>query len=206
MSTEANQEVQQKRKGRFNKDLAEKTEQQTSTFDGPPDAQGIELASPGKKHFFQIRPGKIHKVWTTKILDPDGDEIEFVIQTDNEDLRVRIFDKLDDNVNYKALVPCCNWYGTEFLWVPNIKAKGGSKVGAQTALKAIEMGQQGWVKCRWRSNAVGWVVRNYPSETDKVPEFSNVSYEEMIDQVFERKFIESLDHEALLRHQGLESK
>ena len=29
MSTEANQEVQQKRKGRFNKDLAEKTEQQT---------------------------------------------------------------------------------------------------------------------------------------------------------------------------------
>ena len=111
MSTDDIEENIQKRTGRFNKTLAKKTEQQLVEFDGPADSQGIELASPGKKHFFQIRPGEIHKVWTTKLFDPDGEEVEYVIQADNEDLRIRIFDKVDD-VSYKALVPCCNWFGT----------------------------------------------------------------------------------------------
>jgi len=199
MSTDDIEENIQKRTGRFNKTLAKKTEQQLVEFDGPADSQGIELASPGKKHFFQIRPGEIHKVWTTKLFDPDGEEIEYVIQADNEDLRIRIFDKVDD-VSYKALVPCCNWFGTEFLWCPNIKPKGGSKIGSSTAKKAIQLGQQGWIKCKWISNSIGWRTIKYPTTTEKQPEFSNIDYDQMIDQVFDGKYIESLDHEAIIRH------
>jgi hypothetical protein len=199
------EDTPEKKQGKFNKELSEKTELQTSPFDGPADGQGVELASPGRKHFFQIRPGKINKVWTTRLFDEDGEEVEYVIQAD-EDLRLRIFDKIDDNVSYKALVPCCNWYGTEFLWVPTIKPKGGSKLAAQTAQKAIGLGQKGWIKCVWKNNATGWVVRKYPGETDKKPEFSKMSYGDIIDQVFENKFIESLDHEALEEYRKPRSK
>jgi hypothetical protein len=37
---------------------------------------------------------------------------------------------------------------------------------------------------------------------DKEPEWSNMSDDEIIDQVFDGRIIESLDHEALIRNVG----
>jgi len=188
--------------GRFNRNTAKETEQQSMAFDGPADSSGIEIKSPGKQHWVRARGNNyddILKVWTTVLFDPDGEEVEYMIQTDDPDLRLRIFDKCDDNQNYRALVPCVNWFDNEFLWIPTIKPKGGSKVGAESAKIAINKIQQQWCKVKWRSNAVGWVTKKHPG-SEKQPVWSNMTEDEIIDQVFKGKIIESLDHEALLNN------
>ena len=55
--------------GKFNRELAKETEQQSMQFDDPSDSTGIELKSPGKMHWIRAR-GKSYndvlKVWTVK--------------------------------------------------------------------------------------------------------------------------------------------
>jgi hypothetical protein len=93
-----------------------------------------------------------------------------------------------------------NWFGTEFLWVPTVKGRG-SKVGSQSAQKGIEMAQQGWCKVKWKSNAVGWAVSKHPG-TDKEPEWSKMTDDQIVERIFENRIIESLDHEAIIRNNG----
>jgi len=187
--------------GKFNRELAKETELQTMNFEDPTDSQGVEIKSPGKMHWVRAR-GETYedvlKVWTTKLFDPDGEEVEYMIQTTDPDLRLRIFEKCDDNQNYKALVPCVNWFGTEFLWVPTVKGRG-SKIGAQSSEKAIKIAQETWCKIKWRNNSVGWCVSKHPG-TEKEPQWSTMSDDQIIDRIFENKIIDSLDHEALIRN------
>jgi len=190
--------------GKFNRELAKETEQQSMQFDDPSDNQGVELKSPGKMHWVKARGESfddVLKVWTVRLHDPDGEEIEYVVQTPDINLRTRIFEKCDDNQNFKALVPCVNWFNTEFLWAPTIKGRG-SKVGPQSATKAIEMAQQGWCKIKWKSNSVGWCVSKHPG-TEKEAEWSRMTDEQIIEQVFDNRIIESLDHEAIIRNTGV---
>ena len=187
--------------GKFNRELAKETELQTMNFEDPTDSQGVEIKSPGKMHWVRAR-GETYedvlKVCTTKLFDPDGEEVEYMIQTTDPDLRLRIFEKCDDNQNYKALVPCVNWFGTEFLWVPTVKGRG-SKIGAQSSEKAIKIAQETWCKIKWRNNSVGWCVSKHPG-TEKEPQWSTMSDDQIIDRIFENKIIDSLDHEALIRN------
>ena len=190
--------------GKFNRELAKETEQQSMQFDDASDNQGIELKPPGKMHCIRARGETFEdvlKVWTVKLHDPDGEEIEYVVQTSDINLRTRIFEKCDDNQNFKALVPCINWFNTEFLWAPTIKGRG-SKVGPQSATKGIEMAQQGWCKVKWKNNSVGWAINKHPG-TDKEPEWSHMTEEQIIEQVFDNRIIESLDHEAIIRNTGV---
>ena len=190
--------------GKFNRELALETEQESMQFDDPSDSTGIELKSPGKMHWIRAR-GKTYedilKVWTVKLFDPDGEEVEYMIQVPDKDLRTRIFEKCDDKQNFKALVPCVNWFNTEFLWVPTVKGRG-SKIGPQSAKKGIEMAQQQWCKVVWKSNSTGWAVNKHPG-TDKQPEWSKMTDEDMIETIFENRIIETLDHEAILRNTGV---
>ena len=187
--------------GKFNRELAKETELQTMNFEDPTDSQGVEIKSPGKMHWVRAR-GETYedvlKVWTTKLFDPDGEEVEYMIQTTDPDLRLRIFEKCDDNQNYKALVPCVNWFGTEFLWVPTVKGRG-SKIGAQSSEKAIKIAQETWCKIKWRNNSVGWCVSKHPG-SEKEPQWSTMTDDQIIDRIFENKIIDSLDHEALIRN------
>ena len=84
--------------GKFNRELAIETEQESMQFDDPSDSTGIELKSPGKMHWIRAR-GKTYedilKVWTVKLFDPDGEEVEYMIQVPDKDLRTRIFEKCD---------------------------------------------------------------------------------------------------------------
>ena len=185
-SRQGNNMSNDKTTGRFDRNSAKETEQQSMAFDGPADSSGIEIKSPGKQHWVRARGESyddILKVWTTVLFDPDGEEVEYMIQTDDPDLRLRIFDKCDDNQNYRALVPCVNWFENEFLWIPTIKPKGGSKVGAESAKIAISKIQHQWCKVKWRSNAVGWVTKKHPG-ADKKPAWSNMTEDEIIDQIF----------------------
>ena len=200
--------------GKFNKDLAKKIQLQTALGgggDGPADSQGIEIKSPGKMYWFTIKGESIDEliqVETTKLFDPDGEQVEYLIQAEDPNLRERIFNKADDNVSTKLIVRCVNWFGTEFLWLPTIKTRGNSKLASQSARKAIERGLQGWIKCQWKSNSVGWQSWSHPGNDDpdiKKPEWSNMSDEEIIDQVFDGRIIETLDHEALIRNQGVKN-
>ena len=187
--------------GKFNRELAKETELQTMNFDDPTDSQGVEIKSPGKMHWVRARGDSyddVLKVWTTKLFDPDGEEVEYMIQTNDPDLRLRIFEKCDDNQNYKALVPCVNWFATEFLWVPTIKGRG-SKIGAQSAEKSIKIAQEDWCKIKWRNNSVGWCVSKHPG-TEKEPQWSTMTDDQIIDRIFENKIIDSLEHDALIRN------
>ena len=88
------------------------------------------------------------------------------------------------------------------MWLPSVKSKGNSKVASQSAKKAIERGlNNNWIKCQWTDGRNGWVSWSHPG-TDKIAQWSNMTDEEVIDQVFDGRIIESLDHEALERNVG----
>ena len=190
---------------RFNKNLAKKIEQTTLSDMGPADSQGFEQKSPGKMHWFTVKGesyDELMKVDVTQLYDPDGSLENYLIQVEDKSLREKIFNKCDDNVATRALVRCINWFGTEFLWMPSIKAVGNSKIASQSAIKAIERGLGGnWIKCKWKDNSVGWQSWSHPG-TERKPEWSKVDDEEIINQIFDGKIITSLDHEALIRNQG----
>ena len=70
------------------------------------------------------------------------------------------------------------------------------------ARKAIERGfNNNWIKCRWKDGSVGWQSWSHPG-TDRIPEWSKMQDEEIINQVFDGKIITSLEHEALIRNGG----
>ena len=78
-------------------------------------------------YWFSIKGKTIEdliEVTTTKLFDPDGEQQEYLIQVEDPALRVKVFNKADDNINVKVIVRCVNWFGTEFLWLPSIRTKG----------------------------------------------------------------------------------
>ena len=132
--------------GKFDKDKSQKTTIETmGGNDGPPDTSGVEIKSPGKMHWFTVKGLKfedLFQITTTQLFDPDGDELTYIIQADNNSLREKIINKADDKFNVKAVARCVNWFGTEFLWLPAIKSGGNSKLASQTARKATEIGSK----------------------------------------------------------------
>tara|TARA_R110002020_G_scaffold147009_1_gene322056 strand:+ start:1720 stop:2328 length:609 start_codon:yes stop_codon:yes gene_type:complete len=194
----------QKNLVRFNKDLAKKVAQETFSDNGPADSQGIEIKSPGKMHWFTIKGDSIDdiiEVQTATLFDPDGEQQDYLIQAEEKSLREKICNKADDNFSTKLIIRCINWFGTEFLWMPSIK----TKLSKQSAEKAIKKGLAGWIKCKWRSNSVGWQSWSHPSNSNpeiRKPEWCNMGDEEIIDQVFDERIITTLDHEALERNVG----
>ena len=194
----------------FNKELSKKIALETmGTESGPADTQGIEIKSPGKMHWFTVNGKQFDQltpITTTQLYDPDGELQTYIIQAENNSLKEKIINKADDNVTVKVIARCVNWFGTEFLWLPAIKTGGNSKLASQTAKKAIERGLDGqWIKAKWKDNSTGWQSWSHPdndSKDIKKAEWSNMTDEEIIDQVFDGRIIESLDHEALIRNVG----
>lgn len=190
---------------KFNKDLAKKVALETVADNGPSDSQGVEIKSPSKMFWFTIKGEKYEDlipIETTQLFDPNGDLETYLIQAEDKGLREKIYNKADDNISTKLLCRCHNWFGTEFLWLPSIKSRGNSRLSADSAKKAIERGLNNqWIKCQWKSNSVGWQSWSHPG-TDKIPEWSKMTDEEVIDMVFDGRIIDSLDHEALIRNTG----
>jgi hypothetical protein len=188
--------------GGFNKELAKKVSLQTiSGAEGPSDSQGVEIKSPGKQFWFTIK-GETYEdlieVQTVALHDPDGELLDYVVQVADPALREKIFNKADDNNSTKLILRCQNWFGTEFLWTPSI----ATKLSKQSIFKALERGMDNkWIKCKWKSNSIGWQSWSHPG-TDKLPEWSKMTDEEIVTMVFDGRIIESLDHEALIRNVG----
>ena len=192
---------------KFNNNLSKKLSLDTMTDLGPSDTQGIEIKSPGKMHWLTIKGetwDDIQTVLTTELYDPDGELSDYIIQVEDKSLLEKILNKADDRYSVKAIVRCCNWFGTEFIWTPSIKAgQGNSKLAGDSAKKAIEKGLNGnWVKIRWNGNGTGWNCWNHPGAENKKAEWSKMSDEDVIDSVFDDRIITSLDHEALIRNTG----
>ena len=157
-------------------------------------------------HWFTIKGQNYEdliEVQTVALHDPDGELLDYVVQTEDPGLREKIFNKADDNNSTKLILRCCNWFGTEFLWTPSI----ATKLSKQSIFKALERGLVGnWIKCKWKSNSVGWQSWSHPSNDDpeiKKPEWSNMTDVEIVDMVFDQRIIENLDHEALIRNTGV---
>ena len=195
--------------GKFNKELSKKIALETMGGGGdePPDTQGIQILSPGKMFWFTIKGEKyedLTPITTTQLFDPAGEKETYIIQAEDNSLKEKIINKADDNITVKLIVRCVNWFGVEFLWLPAIKTRGNSKLASQTAIKSIERGLNGnWIKCQWKNNSVGWQSWSHPGvDENKVPEWSKMTEDEIIDQVFDNKIIDTLDHEALIRNAG----
>ena len=190
----------------FNINDARKIQQQTVDDNAPADVQGVAIKSPSKMFWFRAHGESfedIIQIHTARLFDSNGDEEDYLIYTDDAGLREQIANKLGDDLTIKALVRCVNWFGTEFLWMPTSVAKGGSRIGSQTSRKAIETAQKQWIKCKWRGNNLGWVVTKHPGDiTDKKIEWSNMTFDEVINQVFHGRIITDLNHEALVRNSG----
>ena len=78
----------------FNKELSKKSTLETFNDDSPVDSQGIEIKSPGKMFWFTIKgityDKDITEVITTKLYDPDGEILEYIIQAEERSLREKI--------------------------------------------------------------------------------------------------------------------
>ena len=187
----------------FNKDLAKKIEQQTIDDNAPADSTGIEIKSPSKMFWFRIKGESyedVIKVQTTRIPDTTGADVEHLIYCEDAKIRNQIIAECDGKVSTKALCICVNWFGVEFLWLPTIKnhAAINGKSSATSAINAIELGQQHWIKAQWKNQS--WNAWKH-SGTDKAPEWSNMSDDEIVNSCFKDLIISDLKHEALIYNQ-----
>ena len=88
----------------FKKELAKKSTLETFNDGAPVDSQGVDIKSPGKMHWFTIKGTTyedITEVITTKLYDPDGEILEYIIQVEEKSIREKVINKADDNVNVK---------------------------------------------------------------------------------------------------------
>lgn len=187
---------------KFKKDLAKKIEQQTIDDNAPADSRGIEIKSPAKMFWFRIKGESyedIIKVQTTRIPDTTGQDVEYLIFCEDPKLRNQIIAECDDKVSTKALCRCVNWFGQEFLWLPTIKNHAAiGRSSGTSAINAIELGQQHWIKVQWKNQS--WNAWKH-SGTDKLPEWSNMSDEDIVNTCFKDLIISDLKHEALTYNQ-----
>ena len=188
---------------RFDKEAAKRTKQEVIESEGDLSSKAVEVHSPGNKGFIRVREGDLIHVHTCKILDPDGEPVEYIIQAPDKKVRRKIIEILNDKVSLKILAICVNSFEEEFIWPVSQSANGTHKAWMNSGRKAIEAAQKEWVRVIWKGMNYGFVCTK-PLNQQKFsePVWSKLSDEELINLAFDKRIITTTDHEALLRHQG----
>jgi len=86
--------------------------------------------------------------------------------------------------------------GVERIWFASYKWSGKAQKKGMSVRWAIEKGQQEWVKINFEHKR-GFVTRPPGEQLSKVPAFSTLSDQELIEKVFEDRIITDAEHEAV---------
>ena len=193
-------ETVQDKKIKFNFDLAQKTSQQSLELEDS-EASGHEIyeESPSQHKFIRFRganwnePLKVHGV---KLQDPDGDDVKYIVQTNDPKTFNKINMMCDWKVKEYVIAPYVSDTGAERIWFANYKWSGKSAKKGNSVRQCIEQGQQNWIRINWEAKR-GFVARQPGVGLSKEPQFSKIDNEGLIELCFEERIITDANHEAV---------
>jgi hypothetical protein len=112
-------------------------------------------------------------------------------------------ERLSDDVYDACIFPCINRSNEIFLWTVRLP-KGDSRANhfAESALEAISLARQTWIRRQWSAESRTHLV--YKSKVlipdPKWPE--DCSIDDLINRGFKRRFISDYEHEVLRKLRG----
>ena len=191
---------------RFSKEKAKRIKQTIVNTDGETTSHSIAVDTPSKFHFVRCRGESLDDLIeadTCKLFDPDGEKVEYLIQSEEEQILSTIAEKVDYKVIRKSLAPMVDCYGTEFLWPVTLSQNGKVNAFCISGRIALESAMRNWVKITWMGKR-HWDVRTPPNqERWGEPKFTKISDEEIVNIAYFNRIITDTNHEALKRYQGV---
>ena len=132
---------------KFNFDQAKTTTQQSLEMeDAAASGQEIDEESPTQHKFVRFRGNSWEdclKVHGVKLIDPDGEDIKYVVQIKNNDPTT--FSKVNMMCDYKikeyVIAPYVSDTGVERIWFVNYRWAGRQAKKGLSVRKAVELGQ-----------------------------------------------------------------
>ena len=191
---------------KFSKEKAKRIKQTIVNTDGETTSHSIAVNTPSSFHFVRCRGNTLDDLIeadTCKLFDPDGEKVEYLIQSEEEQILSTIAEKGDYKVVRKSLAPMVDCYGTEFLWPVTLSQNGKVNAFCISGRIALESAMRNWVKITWMGKR-HWDVRT-PSNQEQFgePQFTKISDEEIINIAYFNRIITDTNHEALRRYQGV---
>ena len=191
---------------RFSKEKAKRIKQTIVNTDGETTSHSIAVNTPSSFHFVRCRGNTLDDLIeadTCKLFDPDGEKVEYLIQSEEEQILSTIAEKVDYKVVRKSLAPMVDIYGTEFLWPVTLSQNGKVNAFCVSGRIALESAMRNWVKITWLGKK-NWDVRTPPNQEQfGEPQFTKISDEEIINIAYFNRIITDTNHEALKRYQGI---
>ena len=188
---------------KFDFDQAKTTTQQSLEVEDI-DASGQEYdeESPTQHQFVRFRGNSWEdclKVHGVKLVDPDGDDIKYVVQVKDNDEFARVNMMCDGKIKEYVIAPYVSDSGSERIWFANYKWTGKAAKKGMSVKLAIELGQKNWVRVNWEKKR-GFVTREPGQDLEKEPKFSKLDDSKLIELVFEDPIITDSKHEAVTRN------
>jgi len=190
---------------KFDFDQAKTTTQQSLEMeDAAASGQELDEESPTQHKFVRFR-GKswedLLKVHGVKLSGPDGEDIKYVVQVQDPTTFTKVNMMCDYKVKEYVIAPYVSDTGVERIWFVNFKWAGKASKKGLSVRKAIELGQQEWVKINWEGKR-GFVTRPPGLGLSKEPEFSKMTNKEIIELIFEDRIITDAKHDAVVGNWG----
>ena len=190
---------------KFDFDQAKTTTQQSLEMeDAAASGQELDEESPTQHKFVRFR-GKswedLLKVHGVKLSGPDGEDIKYVVQIQDPTTFTKVNMMCDYKVKEYVIAPYVSDTEVERVWFANYKWTGKAAKKGLSVRKAIELGQQEWVKINWEGKR-GFVTRPPGVGLSKEPKFSTMTNKEIIELVFEDRIITDAKHEAVVGNWG----
>ncbi len=146
MKTEQEKEEKRIEPIKFDADNAKKTTQQVMEVEaGDVAGQEIYSESPGKHRFVRVIGNswdEVDKLYAIKIDDPDGEEVQYIIQCSDNNMLKKIFHHLDGKAKEHVLAPYVSSDGVERIWCASFKWSGKSATRGKSVKQAIVLEQK----------------------------------------------------------------
>ena len=185
---------------KFDIEQAKKTTQQVMEVDaGDIAGQELYVETPSRHPFIRFRGNswdELLKVHAITLVDSDGEDVKYIIQTRDNNMFRKIVARLDNKVKEHVIAPYVSVDGVERIWCASYKWAGKNATRGKSVKQAVILGQTDWIKVMWEKKR-GWVTRPPGAPIDKKPEFSNLTTQQMVDICFEDRIITDIKHEAV---------
>lgn len=156
----------------------------------------VPVRKPDKSWFVRAHPDPAYRLQTAVIELKEDRETYLVAPTLRSNLAAEATFKA------KLLVTAMNRAGTLFLWELNLpRADGRTDEWTRTALEAVELATQNWVRVA-ANMALGAYDVYQASGALSEPEWPTLPFRELLRVAFKDRFVDTLDHPVLRRLRG----
>jgi hypothetical protein len=154
----------------------------------------IPVRKPSPQDFIRVHPDESYH-FQTAILELKEDRENFLVSPS-------LWPELPEEVTPKALYTSINRQGVLFLWPVRLPDETGRlDPWNRSAHKHAKMAMEHWIKIR-SNRSLGAYEASTPTGNLPDPEWSDISFKEILKIAFRDNRIESLDHPVLKRLRG----